>query len=68
MSPGRSQYGYVSTASSYLSASDVRLHFGLGDAVQVREIQVNWPNGRVAKVSNVRADRAIVITEQKDTP
>jgi enediyne biosynthesis protein E4 len=66
--PGRSQYGYVSTASSYLSASDVRLHFGLGDAVQVREIQVDWPNGRVQKVSNVRANQVIVITEPDGSP
>ena len=27
---GTSQYGFVSTASSYLSASDKRVHFGLG--------------------------------------
>jgi enediyne biosynthesis protein E4 len=60
---GASQYGYVSTASSYLSASDVRLHFGLGEATEVREIQVAWPSGRLQTVSSVRANQAITITE-----
>jgi enediyne biosynthesis protein E4 len=62
-SPGRSQYGYVSTASSYLSASDVRLHFGVGSALQIREIQVDWPSGNVQRLSNVQTDRVITIRE-----
>jgi hypothetical protein len=36
----------VQTAGSYLSASDRRLHFGLGAESQVQQIAVRWPDGR----------------------
>ena len=42
---GAEQFGYVSTASSYLSASDKRLHFGLGSDARIREIELKWPSG-----------------------
>ena len=35
-----SQYSTVSTASSYLSASDKRVHFGLGTAASVQKIEI----------------------------
>jgi enediyne biosynthesis protein E4 len=35
----------VTTGGSYLSASDPRLHFGLGDAQKVDRVQVVWPSG-----------------------
>ena len=37
---GLEQYGFVSTASSYLSASDKRVHFGLGSDRRVRLIEI----------------------------
>jgi hypothetical protein len=33
------------TDSSYASASDARLHFGLGDKPVISRIEVQWPNG-----------------------
>ncbi|GIS63669.1 MAG: hypothetical protein CM1200mP2_58940 [Planctomycetaceae bacterium] len=32
-------------ASSYLSSSDPRVHFGLGDVDRVTSIEVDWPDG-----------------------
>ena len=32
---------------SYLSASDPRVHFGLGGAERVDALEVRWPSGRV---------------------
>src|SRR5207245_9716806 len=49
---GRAQYGLVSTAGSYLSASDVRVHFGLGAAERIRELRVEWPSGIVQRVQH----------------
>jgi hypothetical protein len=43
----RSQVREVQTAGSYLSASDRRLHFGLGAENCVPEISVRWPDGRM---------------------
>jgi hypothetical protein len=36
---------WVNAAGSYLSSSDPRVHFGLGDATEVTTITVVWPNG-----------------------
>ncbi len=47
--------------SSYLSSEDPRLHFGLGDATAVRELVVRRPDGRVTRLTDVRADRVVEI-------
>jgi hypothetical protein len=49
--------------SSYLSSEDPRLHFGLGSAKTVRELTVRYPDGRVASLRNVAADRLVTAPE-----
>jgi hypothetical protein len=58
-----SQYGMVSTTGSYLSSGDKRLHFGLGPATIVKEIEVRWPSGTVQTLHNISADRLLKIDE-----
>ncbi len=36
---------WVHTDASYLSASDPRVHFGLGDATRIERVTVYWPDG-----------------------
>lgn len=60
---GRTQSGICSTASSYQSASDRRVHFGLGDASRVRRIEVRWPSGTLQTLTDVAADRVLEIVE-----
>jgi hypothetical protein len=48
--------------SSYLSVSDRRLHFGLGN-MRVVDIEIRWPLGSVEKFSNVNADQIVFVTE-----
>jgi hypothetical protein len=38
-------WGRVHTDSSYLSASDARVHFGLGEATHIERVTVYWPDG-----------------------
>jgi enediyne biosynthesis protein E4 len=57
-----SQYATVSTASSYLSSGDKRVHFGLGKDV-IREIEIRWPSGIVQKLNDVKADQILQIDE-----
>ncbi len=59
---GKLQTQEVLSQSSYLSASDQRLHFGLGDAVTA-DIEIRWPLGRVEKLSGVAAGQLIHVTE-----
>lgn len=60
-----SQYETVTTASSYLSASDKRLHFGLGGDALAHEIEVRWPSGTVQKLKDVKGDRMVSVDEPK---
>jgi hypothetical protein len=60
---GLEQYGYVSTAGSYLSASDKRVHFGLGRDRKIRVLEIDWPGGAVQKLENIDADQILNIRE-----
>lgn len=60
---GRTLVDEVRSGSSYASQSDLRLHFGLGDASKVERIEVRWPNGGSEQVSAVRANQAVVVRE-----
>jgi len=53
----------VHTDSSYLSASDVRVHFGLGDRAEVEAVLVVWPNGTKERFTNVKADRIVTLRQ-----
>jgi enediyne biosynthesis protein E4 len=57
------QYATVSTANSYLSASDKRVHFGLGQERVARRIEIRWPSGILQTVKNVSADEILQIDE-----
>jgi enediyne biosynthesis protein E4 len=58
-----SQWGTVSTASSYLSSSDKRLHFGLGKADAIETIEIRWPSGIVQQINSVKADQILSVDE-----
>jgi tetratricopeptide (TPR) repeat protein len=60
---GKVQYATVSTAGSYLSASDRRLHFGLGREQSIREIQIKWPSGAEQIIAGPKADQIFKIVE-----
>ena len=60
---GLEQYDEVSSGGSYLSSSDLRVHFGLGAATKVDRLEVLWPSGQKDAASDVRADRILVVKE-----
>lgn len=62
---GREQSGICSTASSYQSASDARVHFGLGAAGKIRRVEVRWPGGAVQMLDDLAADRVVEIVEPR---
>jgi len=49
----------VHTDSSYCSASERRVHFGLGDPPSVRSIQVAWPDGSVEQWDTAGVNRVL---------
>ena len=60
---GQSQYGEVRSGGSYLSQSDLRLHFGLDTATKVDVIEIFWPSGLHQVVNNQPCDRVLTIRE-----
>ena len=62
-SSGVEQYGMVSTAGSYLSANDKRLHFGMGEDMTVKEIEIVWPRGAVQRLTDIPTNQILSITE-----
>jgi len=61
----RRQVREVLSASSYISQSDLRQHFGLGQAKKVDQIEVRWPSGRVDRLKDIDADQFIAIEEER---
>lgn len=61
---GRKQIFDVSTAGSYLSASDPRIIAGLGNASGVKAVEVRWPSGLLQTVSNPGIDRYLTVSER----
>jgi hypothetical protein len=41
------------------------LYFGLGDAEKIDSVEVAWPSGKKQTVTNVGANSATTITEEK---
>jgi ASPIC and UnbV len=60
---GLVQFNQVTTAGSYASSSDKRVHFGLGRDKLVKEIRLRWPSGTVQTLHNVKADQILRVTE-----
>ena len=59
---GRTQAQEVTAQSSFYSANDRRLHFGLCAATSA-DLTIRWPNGAEEKVPNVEADQLVIIRE-----
>jgi len=57
------QWATVTTTSSYLSASDKRVHFGLGKENAAQKIEIRWPSGIIQILTAVKADQLLQIDE-----
>ncbi|MFC5863670.1 CRTAC1 family protein [Acidicapsa dinghuensis] len=64
LASGRKQIRTVTNSVGYASSSDLTLHFGLGSATSAA-IEIRWPSGVVQKVTEVKADQRLSLTEPK---
>jgi hypothetical protein len=60
----RTQMREVKSGASFLSQSDLRLHFGLGDAKAIDELKIRWPSGRLQVEKPPHLNQIAVITEK----
>lgn len=56
----------VRSGGSYLSQSDLRLHFGLGDAATMDRVEVLWPDGKRQHFDHLEGNRFYVVEEGSD--
>jgi hypothetical protein len=57
------QIDEVHSGDSYLSQSDLRLHFGVEKATKIDLVEVHWPSGAVDKVAGVGVNRILTVKE-----
>jgi len=62
---GETQTQMLRSGSSYLSASELVLTFGLAHNERVNEIEIRWPSGEIDRLSNVTASQTVTVTEGK---
>lgn len=60
--------GIVSPAQSYLCSCDARIHFGLGQAMHVDTITVDWPDGSQELFPGVTVDRSVLLRKGEGKP
>jgi len=46
-----------------MSASDPRIHFGLGKRTKIDSLEITWPSGHVDRLTNVSLDQIIAVKE-----
>ena len=46
-----------------MSASDKRVHFGLGNVTEIASVQIRWPSGLMQTLYNIRADQILKVAE-----
>jgi enediyne biosynthesis protein E4 len=63
---GLSQWNEVTTAVGYASASDSRVHFGLGANQRVKEIEIRWPSGINQKLHDIEANQVLTVREPSE--
>lgn len=60
---GHSQVQEVRSGGSYLSQSDLRLHFGIGSATKIDRIAIAWPSGERQVLTDQACDRVVTAQE-----
>ena len=63
ITPDFAQTDEVRSGGSYLSQSDLRLHFGLGGHDQADKVEISWPSGSAETLTNLAADRFYCVKE-----
>jgi hypothetical protein len=57
------QIDEVRSGGSYISQSDLRLHFGLENRTKIDLIEIRWPSGVIDKVTNANVNKILTVKE-----
>jgi hypothetical protein len=62
---GFTQLDEVRSGGGFISQSDLRLHFGLGDAKRIDRLEIEWPSGLREEKKNLDVNRVLAFTEPR---
>jgi hypothetical protein len=57
------QTDQITGGASYLSASDLRVHFGLESSEIIKTLKIRWPSGTEEVFRDVKANQILTIKE-----
>ena len=57
------QYQEVQSGGSYLAFSDLRTHFGVGNAKRIDLVEILWPSGHIDKYKDLAVNHRFIATE-----
>jgi hypothetical protein len=60
---GRTLHAHVTTANGIYSASDKRVHFGLGAETGIASVEITWPSGIVQRVEKPGINKVLHVVE-----
>ncbi|MCC6393095.1 MAG: CRTAC1 family protein [Bryobacterales bacterium] len=60
---GRVLYNHVAISVGFMSSSDKRVHFGLGEETRIASVEIRWPSGIVQTLKNIATDRVLSVEE-----
>ncbi len=60
---GMVQHNHATVSTGYAATSDHRVHFGLGKAKRIREIEIHWPSGVRQVLNDVAVNQILKVRE-----
>jgi hypothetical protein len=66
MPSGRTVYNHVTVSVGFMSSSDRRVHFGLGQESRASTVEIRWPSGTIQTLTDVPADRILDVEEPRE--
>jgi len=60
---GRTLYNHVAISVGFMSSSDKRVHFGLGEETRIPSIEIRWPSGIQQVLKDIAADQFLKVDE-----
>ncbi|MGD0775923.1 MAG: CRTAC1 family protein [Candidatus Solibacter sp.] len=60
---GRVLHNHVAISVGFMSSSDKRVHFGLGEETRIRSLEIRWPSGITQVLRDLKADQILKIDE-----
>jgi len=62
---GMTQTEEIHSGGSYLSQSDLRVHFGLDAATKIDRVEIRWPSGAIDTLEHLAVDNFYAVRESK---